>query len=160
MASDRSNLQVKELTASNWVFLTLGGGLTLQKDDAVTMESELADRTLAGSFGGYLSVSDSRLFTFIDGDVNTDPTNTIEETAHGMANGDPVRFSNSGGALPGGLVDNRVYYVVNKNDDDFQVSLTSGGAAVSITSAAGGGTHTCYKLSKKLAYSTFEITRA
>ena len=45
------------------------------------------------------------------------------------------------GTLPTGLSTNTVYYVVNASGTTYNVSLTSGGAAIN-TTAAGSGTHT------------------
>lgn len=153
-----ANKLVKELTASEWVFLTLGAGLTLQKDQAVIFKADLADR-MVQELGDKVSVSDEFKFDFVDGDVNVDPTNTIEETAHGMEDDDPVRFTTTG-ELPEGLELGKDYYVVNKNANDFQVSESVGGAAVELLSAAGGGTHTVHKMRAKLKYSNFEIVEA
>jgi len=41
-------------------------------------------------------------FTFVDGDVSTG-ADTITEPTHGLADGTPVRFENSGGELPTGI---------------------------------------------------------
>lgn len=68
-------------------------------------------------------------------------TDTITSNAHELANGDLVRLSNSGGALPAGLATGTDYYVLNTATNTFKVSLTQGGAAVDIT-GAGTGTHT------------------
>jgi hypothetical protein len=55
----------------------------------------------------------------------------IKKTANGLANGNVVYFSVlSGGA---GLVALRPYYVVGAATNEFEVSLTEGGAAVSFT---------------------------
>ena len=153
-----ANKLVKELTANEYIFLTLGGGLTLQKDDKVIFKSDLADRSVK-ELGSKVSVSDEFKFDFVDGDVSLDPTNTIAETAHGMSNDDPVRFATDG-VLPTGLTEGRDYYVINANANDFQVSETIGGGAVQITSAAGGGTHTVYKMRARLQYGDYEIIRA
>ena len=150
-----ANKLVKELTASEWVFLTLGAGLTIQKNEAVIFKSDLADRTIK-ELGAKVSVTDTFAFDFVDGDVAINPTNTITEVAHGMLDGDPVRFTTTG-VLPTGLELGKDYYVVNKNDDDFQVEETIGGGAVVITAAAGGGTHTVSKMRAKLNYSNFEL---
>lgn len=64
----------------------------------------------------------------------------VSLTAHGLSNDDPVVFTTSG-ALPTGLTAGTVYYVVNKNTDDFQVSATVGGSAIN-TSGSQSGTHT------------------
>lgn len=62
--------------------------------------------------------------------------------SHGLVNGDTVRFTTTG-ALPTGLGTTRVYYVVNKAANTFQVSLTPSGTAIN-TSGAQSGTHTAY----------------
>jgi len=67
-------------------------------------------------------------------------TDTITATAHGLSNNDVVLFTNSGGALPGGLSTNTIYYVISAATDTFQVSTSLGGGAVDITDA-GTGTH-------------------
>jgi len=76
-------------------------------------------------------------------------TDTLTATAHGLSNGDVVLFTNSGGALPGGLSTNTIYYVVNAATDTFKVSTSSGGSAVDITSA-GTGTHTFHEQFKNI----------
>jgi len=67
-------------------------------------------------------------------------TDFITATAHGLANGDRIILSNSGGALPAGLATNTFYYVRDKTDDTFKLAATFGGAAINITDA-GTGTH-------------------
>lgn len=61
------------------------------------------------------------------------------KAAHGLSNGDTLVLSTSG-ALPSPLAAGTVYYVINKADDTFQVSTTSGGSAINTTDA-GSGTH-------------------
>lgn len=67
-------------------------------------------------------------------------TDVVTASAHGLTNGQRVRLTSTG-TLPAGLSAAIAYYVVNKTTNTFQVSLTSGGAAVDITDA-GTGTHT------------------
>jgi hypothetical protein len=57
-------------------------------------------------------------------------------------NGERVRATNYGGALPGGLAVDTDYYVVEASatGDTFKLSATAGGSAIDITSA-GTGTH-------------------
>lgn len=69
-------------------------------------------------------------------------TDVLTATAHGMANGQKVRLSNAGGALPAGLLAGTDYYVVNAAANTFQVSTGVGGAAATFTTD-GTGTHTC-----------------
>jgi hypothetical protein len=63
----------------------------------------------------------------------TNATNLLNDTAHGLSAGDKILLRNSGGALPAELEQNRVYFVINANANDFQVALTSGGSAVTFT---------------------------
>jgi hypothetical protein len=93
-----------------------------------------------------------------ESDVQTDPAGTVipsvnvtvtiaspgvvTSIAHGLSNGDQVFFTTSG-ALPTGLAVSTYYYVVNKSTDTFQVSLTSGGAAIN-TSGTQSGTHSAF----------------
>lgn len=57
-------------------------------------------------------------------------TDTITETATALANGDKIVFTSTGDMT--GVVAGRVYYVVNKSTNAFKVSLTSGGAAITL----------------------------
>lgn len=70
-------------------------------------------------------------------DATTDVLTALGRT---LANNDKVRLSNSGGALPGGLVTLTDYYVVQSAGTTFKLSLTQGGAAVDLLSN-GSGTH-------------------
>ncbi len=67
-------------------------------------------------------------------------TDRVNATAHGLNNDVPIVLTSSG-TLPAGLALATTYWVINKTTNDFQVSLTRGGAAVDIT-GAGSGTHT------------------
>lgn len=59
---------------------------------------------------------------------------TINSAAHGLVNGDRVMVYNVfAESLPTGLTEGTLYFVVGATTDTFQVSLTSGGAAVDIT---------------------------
>lgn len=58
-------------------------------------------------------------------------TDRLTQTAHGYLTNDPIFLTNlSGGA---GLVTNGIYFVRNPTANDYQVSTTSGGAVVNIT---------------------------
>jgi hypothetical protein len=59
--------------------------------------------------------------------------------SHNLANGDRLTLTTSG-ALPTGLAISTTYYAINVAANTFNVSLTSGGAAVN-TTGAGSGTH-------------------
>lgn len=68
----------------------------------------------------------------------TNGTNTINETATALSNGDTISFYDNDGTLPAELREDVIYYVVNKATDSFQVSYTSGGAAVVFTDDGSG----------------------
>jgi hypothetical protein len=57
--------------------------------------------------------------------------------AHGLGDGNTVTFSTTG-ALPTGLTAATKYYVVNSTTNTFQVSATSGGAAINTTGSQSG----------------------
>lgn len=67
-------------------------------------------------------------------------TDTLTATDHSFKNGTKVKFTNSGGGLPGGLAAVTHYYVRDRTQHTFKVSLTRFGDAVNITDA-GTGTH-------------------
>lgn len=58
-------------------------------------------------------------------------TDRITHTAHGYADNTPIFITNLSGGT--GLVNNGVYFVRNSTANDYQVSLTTGGAVVNIT---------------------------
>lgn len=63
----------------------------------------------------------------------SDATDRVTQVGHPYLNNDPVFISNlSGGA---GLTNNTVYFVRNTTANDYQLSLTTGGAAVNVTTA-------------------------
>ncbi len=78
--------------------------------------------------------------TFTDTFTADNTTDTFTQTSHGMPNGTIIMVTSSG-TLPSGLSGNTQYYVINTMTDTFQLSLTSGGSAVAI-STDGSGTHT------------------
>jgi hypothetical protein len=63
-------------------------------------------------------------------------TEFFTAVAHGLVNGDTIIIR--GGTLPTGITANQLYYVVNKTNDTFQVSLTAGGSAVTYTTDGTG----------------------
>ena len=74
----------------------------------------------------------------------------VRLVAHGLADGQAVTFGvSSGGRLPAGLVAGTTYYVKRISADEFQVSATAGGAALTYgTSVAGVGSYSVSELSQ------------
>lgn len=66
-------------------------------------------------------------------------SDTCTSTAHGLSNGDVLLLTTSN-TLPTGLSLATPYYVINKTNDTFELSASSGGAAVDIT-GTGTGVH-------------------
>lgn len=64
-------------------------------------------------------------------------TDTVASPGHGYVDTNKIVFY--GDAVPGGLTEGTVYYVVNASADDFQVAATAGGLAIDLTSAGGSG---------------------
>lgn len=64
-------------------------------------------------------------------------TDTLRSAAHGYANGHTVVIC--GDTVQGGLTEGTTYFVVGATTDTFQLAATSGGAAIDLTSLAGGG---------------------
>lgn len=61
-------------------------------------------------------------------------TETFTDYSNGLANDDRITFQAvSGAALPTGLSATTIYFVISVAANTFQVSLTSGGAAVNVT---------------------------
>lgn len=65
----------------------------------------------------------------------------VSWTAHGCVDGDPVWFTNSGGALPTGVTASTVYYVKYVDGNSFQLSATPGASSIN-TSGSQSGTQT------------------
>jgi hypothetical protein len=62
-----------------------------------------------------------------------------DSPAHGLANGDHVLvWATIGAGLPTGLAEDTEYFVVGATTDTFQLSTTSGGAAINITAIGDG----------------------
>lgn len=97
----------------------------------------LWDAPAGTNFGGMIplgATTDPMPFTATDsGDLFT-------VDAHGFSNGQTVVFFDVGAAsaLPTGITEGTIYYVINVSGDTFQVSTTSGGSAVTLTSDGAG----------------------
>ena len=91
----------------------------------------------------------------------TNATNLLNDTAHPYANDMRLILTSSAADLPLGLDSEPVYFVINANVNDYQVALTSGGAAVTF-SDDGTGTHQAHvvtqtTLANEGTYSTYDI---
>jgi len=71
-----------------------------------------------------------------------DTGDTVTRTSHGYVDGDIVSFYNI--VSTSGITEAQSYYVINKSTNTFQISLTAGGSAISLTTN-GSGTLLPYK---------------
>ncbi len=90
----------------------------------------------AGTFAGMFPAgsADPSVFTAANtGDLFT-------SDAHGLTNGDTVVLFDSGpgDSIPTGVTEGVVYFVIGVSGDTFQLSLTSGGSAITLSSDGGG----------------------
>ncbi len=86
-----------------------------------------------GNYMGYAPINGS-VKGFATCDAADVTANTITSSAHGLSNTNRVRVYNVfAESIPAGLTEGTLYFVVGATTDTFQVSLTSGGAAVDIT---------------------------
>ncbi|MCK9195436.1 MAG: LamG domain-containing protein [Syntrophales bacterium] len=79
--------------------------------------------------------------------ISIDEPGLVTCAGHGMANGDMCFFKTTGalptGLTPGDWLTGGKYYVRNKTTDDFNLSLTAGGALID-TSGSQSGVHRCF----------------
>lgn len=85
----------------------------------------------------------------LEADFTAAVTDIITCAAHGLQNGDLVHVSTTT-TLPAGLSASTDYYVIERTENTFELSLTPGGTAVDITDT-GTGTHT-FSLKGKAIY--------
>ena len=109
-------------------------------DANIFLEPTSSSKSLGASF--YTATPAQTTVTFTNG------TNLVNETATALINNDSITFLDNGGTLPTGLRGDIMYHVINKNTNDFQLSYTVGGSAVTF-SDNGSGTNQ-YKNSKRL----------
>lgn len=120
-----------------WVTNTAPTGFVLCDGSEIsnTTYTDLMDVLIAENF--LFGVGTNTNFTADSG------TDTCTSAGHGLNDDDVVYVRNSGGGLPGGLTADTKYFVINSDPNTFQLSLTSGGAAINITSN-GTGTQNFY----------------
>lgn len=115
------------------------------------VSSQAGTITVATAGSNYTITIPASTDPSVTGKTCTAATDRINATAHGLLDGDRVYVTAvTGGA---GISLNRNYYVVNSTTNDFQISLTAGGAAVNITS---DGTALAYS---KVAYRLLRFKR-
>ena len=130
--------------ASNNRFITIVPYMFNERNRYAYNNSNLPTRSVRVRYIPRAKRLSSTAQTFVDGDV-TVAADTITETDHQLSTGEEVTFTTTG-VLPTGLSTGTTYYVVRVDNDTFSVASSLQNAfvatVVSITAAAGGGTHT------------------
>jgi len=116
-----------------------GAFYALKTDGSVAVFAGTSDRLWLASNTDYSWTPVSKVVA-VTSITNASPA-VVNYTSHPFVAGDKVVFSTSG-TLPTGLTAGTVYYVISAGltANAFEVSATSGGAAIN-TSSAGSGTH-------------------
>jgi microcystin-dependent protein len=127
--------------------ITEYGGLTAPSGWLLCDGSAVSRTTYASLFGKLVTSKGTGTVTIASPGVWT-------LNGHGFVNGDVIYFSTTG-ALPTGISADTRYFVVAATTNTFQISSTSGGAAIN-TSGTQSGTHTVWQA--PYALGTFSST--
>lgn len=123
-------------TADNYFDLYLDGSLVMSSsrfsENAPTFSQQVAYTTRLGAGEHLIAVRarNGKPWERFDLSVDED-SDKVQASDHGLINGQIIRFSDIS-KTGTGLVTGTNYYVVNREDNAFQVSLSEGGAAVDI----------------------------
>ena len=104
-------------------------GTTTSGSTTVTMAS-----TTGLSVG--MEIAGTGISTSVAVTIQGNPTNTVTLTAHGIPNGNLISFATI--VTTTGITTYTPYYVVNATTNTFQISLTSGGAPITLTNTGSG----------------------
>jgi len=147
VSNDNTKLYVIGLTGVNinQYSITLTSNMSLHAttvialappDEAFTVlhEEDIDAVTLNTDLSVWVSRTPQLVYT-----VDFATNNKLTSAGHGLSNGDRVILSTSTGTnFPAGFNGITAYYVVNSSANDFEISLTSGGLAVAITTNGTG----------------------
>jgi hypothetical protein len=139
-----TDLGTTEVTGGSYarqaVTWTAASGAVRDNNAALNIPIPAGTTVVVGSIHSALTAGNLEAFFQIGstlrgvGTVITAAGDAISSNGHGLANTNRVFVSAvAGEALPAGLSATTLYFVVGATTDTFQVSLTSGGAAVDIT---------------------------
>jgi hypothetical protein len=115
------------------------GGLT-NNTNYFVINATATEFQLSTTSGGVpITLTDNYVVAIDSTDVAVvDTTNDKIVIANTFSDGDEVEYSSAGGTDIGGLVDGTSYFIINATASEFQLSATSGGAAI-VLSAVGVG---------------------
>lgn len=120
-------------------YVKLVSGVTAKID----VDKEKTQNLILGERDNFIRTVDKQTFT-----VTIASPGVFTATAHGLVNGDIVKFTTTG-ALPTGLTAGTKYYVIAAATNTFEVSTTYGGSAVNTTGSQ-SGTHTLQQVSANI----------
>ena len=118
-----STVKAKLDVAGNALTTTIAAADTPVAINAIWTDGAIEERLLFADFCTFDNTTD---FITTQNDV------TAGTLTHGLSNGDIINFLEDGG-LPTGITADTDYFIIGATATTFQVSLTSGGAAVDFT---------------------------
>jgi hypothetical protein len=126
----------------SWTIETGVGGYKTYRNAGAVVNSvalEVAAKAIVTGTAEYSFISENdQAKAFTSANVNT-TTDKITVTTHGYAADDEVKIARVGTAtLPAPLTEDTIYFIKTPATDDFQLALTSGGAAIDFTTAGTG----------------------
>ena len=152
-------LTSQDIPVASYGFVTVRGHIDLARTDYSTWTAGdvvYLSSTVAGGIqntiptGTNYKVRCGRLII-----ISTNGTVTVSSATpavvswatHGLAIGDLVSFTNSGGALPSGITAGIIYYVMTAGFgiNAFQIELVKGSGIAINTTNTGTGVHTCHR---------------
>ena len=118
------------------------GGLTSGANYYIVGASATEFQLSLTSGGAAIDLTDNNSVTVDAEDAAVvDVTTDVITIANTFTDGEIVTYDNGGGTDIVGLVNGTDYYIISASATDFQVSLTSGGAAVDLTALGTGTAH-------------------
>tara|TARA_R100001509_G_scaffold127950_2_gene81386 strand:- start:1165 stop:5547 length:4383 start_codon:yes stop_codon:yes gene_type:complete len=130
------------------VVYNVGGGAAINGltdgTNYFIVNASASDFQLSSTSGGSaISLSDNVTVTIDSTDTAiVDATNDKIIVSNTFSDGQEVVYSNGGGTDIAGLVDGTNYFIISASGTEFQLSATSGGAAIDITGVGVGTAHT------------------
>lgn len=110
------------------------GGLTNGTNYFIISATANTFQLSATSGGSAIDITANNELTFdADNPTVKDIVNNKIVAANTFTSGDYVTYENGGGTDISGLTNNANYYIVNATSSEFQLSTTSGGAAIDLT---------------------------
>jgi hypothetical protein len=105
-----------------------------------------------------VALTSSSFLPIIRNPTASSATSKFTDAGHGWNNGDPVIVTNNSGSQPGGITAGVKYFIVNATTNDYQLSATVGGSAITLTT--NGASLYAYNCRALLTQTSHTITGA